>query len=225
MPIEVPPNATILFQGDSITDAGRRQNDEAILGTGYVMITAALFSAMHPEKNARFLNRGQSGNRIRELRARWQKDCIDLRPDIVSILIGINDTLRNHGWNNPTSNEAFETDFRRILEQTRDVLNAQVLLVEPFLLPVANQQLKLREDLNLRIEIVRKMSREFRTSLVPLDGIFARAAKKKESSFWSLDGVHPTLAGHALIAQSCLRYLTDKLSPQSWVSELGDSKE
>jgi acyl-CoA thioesterase-1 len=215
MPIEVPPNATILFQGDSITDAGRRQKDEAILGTGYVMITAALFSAMYPEKNARFLNRGRSGNRIRDLRARWQKDCLDLKPDIVSILIGINDTLRNHVWNNPTSIEAFETDFRKILEQTRDVLNAQILLVEPFLLPVAKEQLKLREDLNPRIEVVRKMSREFRTSLVPLDGIFARAVKRKQSSFWSLDGVHPTLAGHALIAQSCLKYLTGTLSQRA----------
>jgi lysophospholipase L1-like esterase len=211
-PMEIPSNATILFQGDSITDANRNYRNNEMLGTGYVMMTAAWFSAMHPEKNVKFCNRGIRGNGIRELKDRWQKDCLSLRPDIVSILIGINDTLRRCVWNTPTPIGSFETDYRAILEQTRIVLNAQVILLEPFLLHVAKEQLKLREDLNPKIEIVRRLSREFKTLLIPLDKIFAEAAEKKETSFWALDGFHPTLAGHALIAQSWLKGVTNSLS-------------
>ena len=83
--------AVVLFQGDSITDSGWDRNNDAGLGTGYVQMAASQFSALYPEKRVRFLNRGISGHRAKDLRDRWQKDCIDLRPDWVSIMIGIND--------------------------------------------------------------------------------------------------------------------------------------
>jgi len=196
---------TTLFQGDSITDAGRSRKNDEILGTGYAMIVAAWFSAKHPEKKARFLNRGVSGNGIRELKKRWQKDCLDLKPDTVSILIGINDALGRYLWNRPTPAENFEADYVSILEQTKSVLGAKIILSEPFILPVAKEHSKLRKDLNPKIEVVRKLSREFKTLLVPLNSIFALAIEKAEPSFWSEDGIHPTLAGHALIAQSWLK--------------------
>jgi lysophospholipase L1-like esterase len=80
-----------------------------------------------------------------------------------------------------------------------------MILLEPFLLPVAQEKNKWREDLNPKIEVVRKLSREFKATIVPLDNIFLEAAQKREPIFWSQDGVHPTLTGHALIAQSWLK--------------------
>ena len=201
---------TILFQGDSITDSGRNYKKDENLGTGYVMMAALWFSAMYPEMEVKVLNRGINGNRIRDLRNRWQKDTLNLRPDIVSILVGINDTLGKYFWGSPTSAADFENDYRIILRQTCDNLKAKIVLLEPFSIIVTKDQLKLREDLNPKIEVVRKLSEEFETLLIPLDKIFDEAVKKREAQFWSQDGIHPTPVGHALIAQSWLKALMNK---------------
>lgn len=188
-----------LFQGDSITDSGRKSNHNESLGDGYVMMTAAWLSALHPEKNLKFFNRGVGGNRVRALRDRWKKDCLDLRPNLVSILIGVNDIH----WK-PTSQESFKSDYANILEQTRQ-LKCQIVLLEPFLVDSKGNFLKLRRELNKKIEVIRELSREFETKLIPLNDIFVEACAKRAPSFWALDGVHPTLAGHALIAQSWIK--------------------
>jgi len=198
---------TILFQGDSVTDAGRSYENDEILGTGYTMMTAAWYSATYPEKKVRFLNRGISGDRIRDLKDRWQRDCIKLRPAVVSILIGVNDALSIHVWNKPTPAESFQADYRTILKATKNTLDAQIVLLEPFALHVAKEHSKLREELDVIIQIVRELSADFGTLLIPLDKIFAEAAEKREPQFWSQDGVHPTLAGHALIAQSWMKMI------------------
>ncbi|MEJ5197522.1 MAG: SGNH/GDSL hydrolase family protein [Anaerolineae bacterium] len=201
----IEDNALVLFQGDSITDAGRNYADPADLGTGYAMLVAAWFSAAYPEKRVRFLNRGISGNRVRDLRQRWQRDCLDLRPTWVSILIGINDTWRRYDSGDPTSAEAFERDYRAILTATRDRLAARLIICEPFLLPVPDDRIAWREDLDPKIAAVRRLAREFDALYIPLDGLFAAAATRREPAFWLPDGVHPTPAGHALTAQAWLR--------------------
>jgi len=114
--LSLSDNLTILFQGDSITDAGRKRNHNESLGDGYVMMTAAWLSALYPEYHLKFFNRGIAGNRVRNLRSRWKKDCLDLRPDLVSVLIGINDI----NWK-ATSSESFRSDYSIILEQTKPV--------------------------------------------------------------------------------------------------------
>jgi len=195
----------VLFQGDSITDAGRSWQDDSNLGQGYAMMVAAWFSALYPDKTVRFINRGVAGNRVKDLRARWQQDCLALRPDWVSIMIGINDTWRRYDSSDPTPVEAFESNYRAILESTRHNVNARLILCEPFLLPVPEDRARWRVDLDPKIDTVRRMAREFKGILVPLDGIFAHAAARREPAFWAPDGVHPTPAGHALIAQSWLR--------------------
>src|SRR5512139_2291541 len=106
--MRIRSGTTILFTGDSITDAGRNRSRPLDLGTGYVFMVAERFFAKHSEARVGFLNRGVSGDRIRDLRARWQKDCLSLKPDIVSILIGVNDTLGKFFWDDPTSMESFE---------------------------------------------------------------------------------------------------------------------
>jgi acyl-CoA thioesterase I len=205
--MRISSGATILFQGDSITQAGRTRWKNHGLGNGYVTMVAERFFAKHPEDSAKFLNRGISGNRIRELRERWQKDCLNLKPDVVSILIGVNDTLGEFFWGEPTSIESFEEDYLSILNLTRKTLNAQIVLLEPFLLPLSKDQKVLRHDIDARIKVVRKLAKKFETVLVQLDLVFAEAAKVKEPEFWSKDGVHPTPAGHALIAESWLSYM------------------
>jgi lysophospholipase L1-like esterase len=203
--MNLPSNPMILFQGDSITDAGRKRNIYEALGEGYAMITAACVSASHPEYGARFINRGIGGNRIRDLRNRWKKDCLDLKPNLVSILIGINDVLGKPFWKEPTSTESFQSDYEYILEQTRCNPEIRIVLLEPFLLSSNENYAKTKCNLTPIIEITRKLSKHFKTVLIPLNDIFARAASVKNPYYWSVDGVHPTLAGHALIAQSWIR--------------------
>jgi lysophospholipase L1-like esterase len=196
-------NSTILFQGDSITDAGRKANHNEALGDGYVMMTAAWLSALNPEFHLKFLNRGVGGNRVRDLRNRWKKDCLDLRPNLVSILVGVNDI----SWGG-TSTGSFQADYITILEQTSQ-LKSQIVLLEPFLVLSSGDLLELTEELDKKIEVVKKLAIEFEAKLIPLNDIFAKACLKREASFWALDGVHPTLAGHALIAQSWIKGVID----------------
>lgn len=198
-------NAKVLFQGDSITDAGWVREDPNSLGAGYALMTASWFQALYPEKKVTFLNRGLSGNRVADLEARWQKDCLDLKPTWVSIMIGINDTWRRYDSNDPTSAEAYEKSYRNILKQVKGTLKANLILIEPFVLPVPEDRKQWRIDLDPRIHIVRRLAVEFQAVLVPLDGIFAAAAAQQPPAFWAADGVHPSPAGHALIAQSWLR--------------------
>jgi lysophospholipase L1-like esterase len=192
-------NLKILFQGDSITDAGRERNHNESLGDGYVMFTAAWLSALYPEFHLKFLNRGVAGNRVRDLRSRWKKDCLDLRPDLVSILIGVNDIH----WK-PTSTESFRSDYSSILEQTKQ-LKSQIVILEPFLVDANGSFLQLYHKLMDKINIIRELAEEFETKLISLNDVFAKASTKRGSSFWTLDGVHPTLVGHALIAQSWIK--------------------
>lgn len=203
--MEIQDNAIVLFQGDSVTDCGRsRENDEE-LGWGYANMISAWFGATYPEKKVTFLNRGISGNRVKDLVDRWDEDCIDLKPDFVSILIGINDCWRRYDRNDPTSIEAFEGDYRKILTRTREELDAKIILCEPFVLPVPEDRKQWREDLDPKIQVVRGLALEFGALLIPFDGIYAQACARREPAFWAPDGVHPTQAGHALMAKAWLK--------------------
>ncbi len=195
----------VLFQGDSITDAGRYRPDPAHLGEGYAMQAASWFHARYPEIDVRFLNRGISGNRVIDLLERWQEDCLELRPTWISLLIGINETWRRYDNNDPTSTRAYEDAYRRLLDQTGTALNARLILCEPFVLPVPADRESWREDLDPKIAVVRKLAREYKALYVPFDGVFAQASTQREPAFWAADGVHPSNFGHELMAQTWLR--------------------
>jgi lysophospholipase L1-like esterase len=206
MELGIKQGDVVLFQGDSITDAGRNREAPVDLGKGYAFMTAALFGAAYPHLQVTFLNRGISGNRTIDLLNRWQSDCIDLKPDWVSIYIGINDTWRRYDSNNPTSTEQFEANYRQLLERTKESLKeVKLVLVEPFVLPVPEDRKTWREDLDPKIQVVRELAREFGALLVPLDGLFAQASMTAPPAYWAYDGVHPSPAGHALIAKAWLR--------------------
>ncbi|MDR6549241.1 SGNH/GDSL hydrolase family protein [Paenibacillus qinlingensis] len=204
MAVWVEQGDTVLFQGDSITDAGRIRDNGNDLGRGYALMTAALFSAKYPEKQVKFLNRGISGNRVPDLQERWQQDCLDLKPNLVSIYIGINDTWRRFDRNEGTSTEKFKEGYRQLLERTSST-GAKLLLIEPFVLPVPEDRKLWREDLDPKITAIRELAREFGARLLCLDGLFAQASTQADSAFWAPDGVHPSPAGHALIANAWLK--------------------
>lgn len=199
----LPKNSLVLFQGDSITDYHRDRNDDASLGYGYPHLVAARLWTSRTD--LKFINKGISGNRVKDLEARWDEDCIELKPDLVSILIGINDTWRRYDRNDPTSTAQFEDTYGRILQRVKTELNVPIVMMEPFLLPVKLGQEDWREDLDPKIEAVRRLAREFAAVYIPLDGIFAAASVQAAPEFWAYDGVHPSLAGSGLIAEAWLK--------------------
>jgi lysophospholipase L1-like esterase len=201
----IKPNSRILFQGDSITDCGRDRSQPSALGSGYAMMTSGFLAALQPSLAPECLNRGISGNRTGDLVDRWQEDCLDLEPDVLSLMIGINDVWRRYDRNLPTPVEEFETNYRSLLEQTTAALpSIKLILMEPFVLPVPDDRKTWREDLDPKLAVVRQLAREFNALLIPLDGIFAAACTRQPPAFWAADGVHPSSAGHALIAKSWL---------------------
>ncbi|MBS3821495.1 MAG: GDSL family lipase [Planctomycetes bacterium] len=204
MSIRIADGATVLFQGDSITDGGRSREDDGQLGGGYANMVAAWYSAAHPERQVRFLNRGIGGNRVKDLQSRWQADCLDLKPDVLSILIGINDVWRRYDSNAPTRCEVYETGYRDILAQVRENLDAHLILLEPFVLPTPPDRETWAEDLGPKRQAAARLADEFDATFVPLHSIFQDAAQHREPAFWASDGVHPSQAGHALIAQAWL---------------------
>lgn len=194
----------VLLIGDSITDGGRDRSDPASLGHGYAMIVAALAGARRPDLALTFLNRGIGGDTARDLRARWETDALELAPTVVSVLVGINDTWRRYDSGRATTADAYEEDYRAVLQSARDRLDARFVLVEPFVVPVQDAQHGWREDLDPRIAVVRRLAAEFRAALVPADGLFAQASVRTRPDAWAYDGVHPTPAGHGLLARAWL---------------------
>ena len=205
MSIEIKNHSLVLFQGDSITDAGRNRDDGNHMGNGYAMFTAAWYSALYPHKKIHFLNRGISGDRTRNLIARWDEDCLEIKPDVLSIMIGVNDTWRKFDSNDPTSAEQFEENLHILLKKTQAALSCKIIIMEPYILPYPEDRAKMREDLDQKIHACRNIARAYGTEYLPLDGIFAQAATKREPAYWAGDGIHPTAAGHALIAQEWLK--------------------
>ncbi|MFB2600248.1 GDSL-type esterase/lipase family protein [Herbiconiux sp. P17] len=196
---DLPPAApTVLFVGDSVTDCDRRTDPDG-LGRGYVRVLAAT-----PELAGRtVLNRGISGNCVVDLEARWADDVVAAGAGVVSILIGINDTWRRYDSDDPTSAADFEAGYRRLLAPLVAREGARLVLMEPFLLPVTAEQPSWRDDLDPKIEVVRRLAAEFGATLVPTDVELIRlasAAGSAGAAALAADGVHPTPQGHAAIA-------------------------
>ncbi|WBQ06043.1 SGNH/GDSL hydrolase family protein [Kribbella sp. CA-293567] len=187
------PRRTFVFAGDSVTDCGRR-TDPAGLGDGYVKLLSGAFGDGRP----RIVNAGISGHRAADLAARWQTDVLSHEPDVVSVLVGINDTWRRYDKDDPTSTEAYEHSYRELLEPLR---TKQLVLVEPFLLAVKEEQHGWREDLDPKIDVVRRLAAEYGALLVPADVELNRQAVTLGAATLADDGVHPTATGHQLLAE------------------------
>ncbi|MFD6276339.1 SGNH/GDSL hydrolase family protein [Streptomyces sp. NPDC060209] len=203
MPVQLSGSVGILFQGDSITAAGRVPGDDNDLGHGYVRLIADALAVSHP--SSRVHNRGVSGNRAADLLQRWDSDTLSLRPAVLSVLVGVNDTWRRYDRGETTSHESYENTYRELLRQAASQ-GTRLVLVEPFLVPVRTEQWAWREDLDERIHVVRRLAREFDASLLAADGLLHQAAQESgDPSVITEDGVHPTAAGHAVLARAWLR--------------------
>ncbi len=202
-------NQVILFQGDSITDCGRSRDanvPNAGLGGGYPFMTAAHLLCAKAEDGLKFFNRGISGNRIVDLYARWKVDGLNLNPDVISILIGVNDTWHAFGSNNGVEVPRYEQFYRMLLEwtvQTRP--EAKLVLCEPFVYVCGAVSPEWVPEINQRREVVCKMAKEFDAIFIPYQEIFDAALKRAPAEYWLGDGVHPTLAGHQLMSEAWLK--------------------
>ena len=178
----------ILFQGDSITEWNRDFSDPTSLGNGYAAFAATYLREMFPNTDFEFVNRGVSGDRTRELLKRWQTDTIDIQPDIMTLMIGVNDTWRRYDNNDPMTAEEFETNLRALLDDFKAHTNAKLLMIEPFLAHADNDLW--REDFYLKVNAFRRVAKEYADAYLPMDGLYAAMCVEKEPTHWSADGVH-----------------------------------
>ena len=207
-----------LFQGDSITDGnrGRTTDPNHIMGHGYAFAVASRIGADFPDRDLLFFNRGVSGNKITDLQKRWQTDTLDLKPDVLSILVGINDTAAVVNKSaEAIPMEQFETIYRNLLQACRQV-NPQVLFVLgiPFVYPVGkrteNWELW-REDTLNRQAIVRKLAAEFNAVLIDYPAVIDNAISRKNVDYWVWDGIHPTVFTHELMAREWIKQVSTQL--------------
>ena len=192
----------ILFQGDSITDAGRDKRNYHDMGWGYPRYASELVAAAHPELDIEFINFGISGNRTCQLFDRLYPDAIAFQPDVISILIGINDIWHRYGGDRIATTDAqIELNYRSILERIKKETNAKILILSPYLLDCDDKE-AMREDLKTVLPIVRKLAREFADAYVPLDELFDEALKTQPAPrYYSGDAVHPNENGARFIAE------------------------
>lgn len=196
--------ARVLFQGDSITDGARGRNTDPnhILGHGYCFIVAAKYGARYPERHLEFINRGVSGNKVTDLQARWQQDTLDLKPDVLSILIGINDR-------NNVPLDQYEKVYDRLLTETQAVRpGVKLVLGEPFFLAENGPQPQ-DADVAARQQIVAALAKQHGAAFVRFQKVFDDACRRAPARYWIWDGIHPTFSGHQLMADEWVRAVNE----------------
>ncbi len=214
-PAAVPADAgsVVLFQGDSITDCGRsredkhasKPNDAWGLGRGYASLAAAgLMVEAAPEEVSVF-NRGNSGNKVFQLAERWQADCIDLQPDVLSILIGVNDIWHARNGRYDGTVEVYERDYDALLARTREALpDVRLVVCEPFVLRCGSVDDTWFPEFDQYRAAARRVADKHGALFVPFHSMFEEAVKLQPPEHWAKDGVHPTRAGAALMARKWL---------------------
>ena len=204
--LSLPKGTTILFQGDSITDAGRDKknqiaNQQKALGAGYAWMAASHLLIKNPQLNLTIHNRGISGNKVHQLANRWDKDCLDLKPDILSIMIGVNDIW--HGLNGKYEGtvKTYEDDFLSLMERTRKALpKTQFVICEPFVLRCGAVNDKWFPEFDRYRAAARKVADQNNATFVPFQSMFDEAVQYAPPKHWAGDGVHPSSHGASLMA-------------------------
>ncbi len=210
---DIIPNGTIvLFQGDSITDAGRDRsryypNNPRGMGNGYVYQIVADLLAQHPENNIKCYNRGISGNKVYQLAGRWEDDCLNLHPQVLSILIGVNDFWHTLSSNYQGTPEVFDQDLRELLNRTQKALpGIKIILGEPFAVKGGSAITgKWDEGFPPYQKIVKQIATDFNAAFVPYQKVFDEALEKAPVTHWCPDGVHPSIAGASLMKDAWLQ--------------------
>ncbi len=203
--------SVILFQGDSITDSGREKqkelpNSPASFGSGYAFMSASRILQHFPEKKLQIFNRGISGNKVFQLSDRWEKDCLQLKPSLLSILIGVNDYWHMRNGQYKGTVEIYENDYRKLLSRTREALpDIRFVVCQPFGLAGTTA---VSEEWMIPFrayqEAAYKIAGEFNAIWIPFQKVFDEAVRHAPATYWSGDGVHPTMAGSQLMANAWL---------------------
>ncbi len=199
----------ILFQGDSVTDCGRDRDCETSLGTGYASKVALVCDTLFPEKQLQFVNRGVSGDRVCNLLERYEEDFLKVQPDVVSILIGINNTWRRYDANDGTELEKFRAEYELLLSKIKkDMPNTKIIIIEPFLMNSVEERMLWREDLNPKIMAIRELARTYADAYIALDGILQQYVIDGYSDGEiAEDAVHPSDLGHSFMARAYIQNL------------------
>ncbi|MFA9381436.1 MAG: SGNH/GDSL hydrolase family protein [Acetanaerobacterium sp.] len=206
MGYEFEKNEFILFQGDSITDTGRSYLIRSSLGDGYPAVIAQRLCGLLPGHNIQYLNKGVSGNRIFDLKRRFHRDCLALHPfpSIVSVLIGINDTWRIFDMGLASPIPHFEQIYRELLDRIREKSKfTRLILLSPYVLEDTEDKRQWREDVDARRDAVARIAHDYGARYIDLQRMFddAMEATGNGPLFYTVDGVHPSPEGHALIAE------------------------
>lgn len=207
-PIPRKKGTVILFQGDSITDAQRDKkakgpNNAKAFGRGYPFLIASSLLMNHPDLDLKIYNRGISGNKVPDLDARWQKDCIDLKPDVLSILIGVNDIWHKLNGRYDGTVETYEKGFTALIEKTKsDLPDTRIVICEPFVLRCGAVKDNWFPEMSQRIAAAKRVAESTGATWVPFQDAFTAAVENgTKPSYWAGDGVHPSMAGHMLMAK------------------------
>ena len=209
-------NDIVLFQGDSITDCGRNKeiaepNNFDALGKGYPRTISYDIPTRYADLNLKCYNKGISGNKITDVTARWNRDAINLKPNIISILIGVNDTWHGKNHNDGVSVKRYAQYYKMLLDFTMQELpNVKLVLCEPFVLLSDLENWAVSEDwvpeIQARSQIVQQLAKDFNAKFVPFQKVLNDALEKATANYWLGDGVHPTHTGHKLMADAWTKY-------------------
>jgi lysophospholipase L1-like esterase len=212
--ISLQKDDVILFQGDSITDAGRNRdeksaNNSRALGNGYAFMAASNLLYSHADKNLQVYNRGISGNKVYQLAERWDADCLDLKPAVLSILIGVNDFWHTLSGRYDGTIETYQNDFKALLQRTKEKLpDVKLIIGEPFAVPdVKAVDGSWYPRFTEYQKAAREIAAEFNAVFIPYQSIFDKAVKSAPGVYWTHDGVHPSIAGSQLMAQGWIEAL------------------
>lgn len=199
----------VLFQGDSITDWGRDKsksepNNSGALGSGYALLLSAELLYKYADKNLKIYNKGISGNKVYQLAERWDADCLDLKPNVLSILVGVNDY-----WHTLTNNykgtvETYRSDYHKLLDRTLKALpGVKLVICEPFAVKgVRAVDEKWYPTFDGYRKVAHDLASEYNTAFVPYQSVFDKALHTAPGSYWTIDGVHPSVAGCQLMANA-----------------------
>ena len=198
----------ILFQGDSITDCGRSRENDAQKGGGYANFVSAVLNVEHPGEYE-VINRAISGNRIVDLYARIKADFINVKPDVLSIHIGINDVWHDVEFNNGVGAEKFEKIYDMLLSEVKEELpDVKIILLGAFV--TKNRATEeywnvFEPEVNKRIEITKRLAEKYGCVFVDIQSEFDKAIERHPEPYWTAEGVHPTEAGHEIIKRAWLK--------------------
>lgn len=207
--IKLQQNDIILFQGDSITDHGRNRerlgpNDLEGMGKGYAAQAARTLLHRFASKNLQIYNRGIGGHKVPQLQERWQKDCLDIKPNVLSILIGVNDYWHKRDGKYQGTAAEYKSQYRKLLDYTLTHLpQVKLIIGEPF----GVKDVKYVDDswypeFADYQRATKEIAKEYNAIFIPYQSIFDKAQKEAEGKYWTYDGVHTSMAGISLMAEA-----------------------